>query len=158
MKSTESLDDYAAKRQFDETPEPEPVMEDSGLQRFVVQEHHASHLHWDFRLEIDGVLKSWAVPKGVPEETGIRRLAVQTEDHPIGYIDFEGTIAEGQYGAGTVSIWDKGTFDLIERDEKRLTVDLHGGRLNGGYAIVHTRENQWIILRMKVVKRRVAGA
>lgn len=154
MTSGGSLSDYADKRSFNKTPEPEPVAGQSDGNRFVVQEHHASHLHWDFRLELDGVLKSWAVPKGVPEEQRIRRLAVQTEDHPIGYIDFEGTIPEGEYGAGTVSIWDTGTFDLLERDEKRIAVDLHGRRLNGGYAIVKTSEKQWIILRMKVVKRR----
>lgn len=157
MDSNGSLEDYAAKRDFAQTREPEPVSQDSGLHRFVVQEHHASHLHWDFRLEMDGVLKSWAVPKGIPEEQGIRRLAVQTEDHPIGYIDFEGTIDKGQYGAGTVSIWDHGTFELMERDEKRLTVNLHGKRLNGGYALVHTREDQWILLRMRFVKSNRAG-
>lgn len=144
-----SLDEYASKRRFEETPEPEPEYEETGKSRFVVQEHHASHLHWDFRLEMDGVLKSWAVPKGPPEAPGIRRLAVQTEDHPIGYIDFEGEIAEGNYGAGMVTIWDSGAFDLEERDEKKLVFTLHGDRMNGGYALIHTREDQWIILKRK---------
>ena len=119
------------------------------MSRFVVQEHHASHLHWDFRLEMDGVLKSWAVPKGPPEQPGIRRLAVQTEDHPVDYIGFEGEITEGQYGAGTVKIWDRGTYDLEDRDEDKLVFELHGARLQGGYALVHTRENQWILLKRK---------
>ena len=118
------------------------------MHRFVVQEHHASHLHWDFRLEMDGVLKSWAVPKGVPEEPGIRRLAIQVEDHPVSYIDFEGEISEGQYGAGEVKIWDNGTYTLDERDKKKITFTLNGERLHGGYAIIHTRDNQWILLKM----------
>jgi bifunctional non-homologous end joining protein LigD len=117
--------------------------------RFVVQEHHASHLHWDFRLEMGGVLKSWAVPKGVPEEPGVRRLAIQVEDHPVSYIDFEGDIPEDQYGAGTVSIWDRGDFDLIEQAPRKLVVELHGARLDGRYALVNTRDNQWIIQKMK---------
>ncbi|MHB1000451.1 MAG: DNA polymerase ligase N-terminal domain-containing protein [Armatimonadota bacterium] len=149
MPQERSLDEYASKRRFDETPEPEPEYDDTGRMRFVVQEHHASHLHWDFRLEMDGVLKSWAIPKGPPEEPGIRRLAVQTEDHPIGYIDFEGEIAEGNYGAGTVSIWDSGTYDLESQDAKKLAFTLHGTRLNGGYALVQTSEDQWIILKRK---------
>lgn len=144
-----SLEDYAKKRSFDQTDEPEPAAEETGLSRFVVQEHHASHLHWDFRLEMDGVLKSWAIPKGPPKESGIRRLAVMTEDHPIGYIDFQGTIPEGLYGAGTVSIWDSGTFDLLEREPKKLTFVLHGSRLHGGFALINTRGDQWIILKTK---------
>lgn len=147
--SDESLKEYSEKRRFDQTPEPPPEIEETGMSRFVVQEHHASHLHWDFRLEMDGVLKSWAVPKGPPEEPGIRRLAVQTEDHPVSYIDFEGEIAEGQYGAGTVEIWDSGDFDLDDRDEKRITFTLHGSRLRGGYALIHTRDKQWILLKRK---------
>jgi DNA ligase D-like protein (predicted 3'-phosphoesterase) len=144
-----SLEEYAGKRQFGETPEPEPKIEDSGQNRYVVQEHNASHLHWDFRLEMEGVLKSWAVPKGVPEESGVRRLAVQTEDHPISYMDFEGGIPEGQYGAGTVKIWDHGTFDLIQHDAKKIVFELSGERLHGSYALVNTRDKQWIVQKMK---------
>ena len=149
MKSDDLLKEYAEKRRLEETPEPKPEVMETGLSRFVVQEHHASHLHWDLRLEMDGVLKSWAVPKGPPEEPGIRRLAVQTEDHPVDYITFEGEIAEGQYGAGTVKIWDHGTYDLEARDPKKLVFTLHGNRLTGGYALIHTRENQWILLKRK---------
>lgn len=144
-----SLQEYAEKRQFEETPEPRAEVKDTGLKRFVVQEHHSSRLHWDFRLEMDGVLKSWAVPKGPPEEPGIRRLAIQTEDHPVDYITFEGKIAEGQYGAGTVKIWDYGTYDLEAHDPKKLVFVLHGDRLHGGYALIHTREDQWILLKRK---------
>lgn len=149
MTNEGSLEEYAEKRRFDQTSEPEPKLAKTGLSRFVVQEHHSSHLHWDFRLEMDDVLKSWAVPKGVPEEPGIRRLAVQTEDHPVSYINFEGEISEGQYGAGTVSIWDSGTFDLKERDSKKLEFVLKGSRLNGGYVLVNTRDRQWILLKRK---------
>ena len=119
------------------------------MQRFVVQEHDASHLHWDLRLEMDGVLKSWAVPKGPPEQPGVRRLAIQTEDHPVSYIDFEGEIEEGRYGAGMVKIWDTGAFDIEERDPKKLVFVLHGQRLQGGYALIHTGEDQWILLKRK---------
>jgi bifunctional non-homologous end joining protein LigD len=145
----EPLKEYSQKRSFDETPEPRPAAEETGLSRFVVQEHNASHLHWDFRLELDGVLKSWAVPKGVPQAPGVRRLAVQTEDHPVSYIDFEGTIAPGQYGAGTVKIWDKGTFSLEKRTEKEYLFALHGERLSGNYALIHTNGKQWLLLKRK---------
>jgi len=156
MASEGSLGEYAEKRHFEQTPEPPPEYKETGLRRFVVQEHHASHLHWDLRLEMEGVLKSWAVPKGPPEEPGVRRLAVQTEDHPVSYIDFEGEIAEGLYGAGQVTIWDHGTYDLLERSEKALVIDLHGARLHGGYVLVQTREEQskklWIIQKMKTIR------
>jgi DNA ligase D-like protein (predicted 3'-phosphoesterase) len=149
MSADESLKEYGEKRSFSETPEPAPKVDETGLSRFVVQEHNASHLHWDFRLEMDGVLKSWAVPKGVPESPGVRRLAVQTEDHPVSYIGFEGTIAPGQYGAGTVKIWDKGTFTLEKRSEKEYLFALRGERLSGDYALVHTNGKQWLIRKRK---------
>lgn len=109
-----------------------------------MQEHHASSLHYDFRLELDGVLKSWAVPKGPPEEPGLRRLAVQVEDHPVGYVDFEGTIPSG-YGAGTVKIWDQGRFKLESRAPSKLVFHLHGRRLSGRYSLVRTAGKNWIL-------------
>jgi len=117
--------------------------------RFVVQKHQATHLHYDFRLEMDGVLKSWAVPKGPPATTGLRRLAVQVEDHALDYIDFEGKIPEGEYGAGTVEIWDKGTYTLKNRTDKMIEITLNGKRLNGGYALVRFKDNNWLLLKKK---------
>jgi bifunctional non-homologous end joining protein LigD len=146
---TGSLDKYAEKRHFDETPEPGPEVQDTGRHRFVVQEHHASNLHWDFRLEMDGVLKSWAVPKGPPEAPGVRRLAVQVEDHPVSYINFEGEIAEGQYGAGEVKIWDSGAYDIEKNEPNEKLFTLHGHRLDGRYALIHTKDKQWIMLKRK---------
>lgn len=104
--------------------------------RFVVHEHHARQLHHDFRLEREGVLKSWAVPKGVPETAGEKHLAVAVEDHPVGYLSFEGRIANGEYGAGTVAIWDTGTYETIHWDEQKIEVILHGRRLDGTYVLV----------------------
>ncbi len=124
---------------------------------FVVQEHHARHLHWDFRLELGGVLKSWAVPKGPPEEPGIKRLAMMVEDHPLDYADFEGEIPAGEYGAGAVILWDHGTWEpqgekpperLLE--EGTLKLRLHGRRLQGGYALVRMKkagENAWLLIK-----------
>ncbi|MBI2843897.1 MAG: hypothetical protein HYX78_10900 [Armatimonadetes bacterium] len=117
--------------------------------RFVVQEHHASHLHYDLRLELDGVLKSWAVPKGLPEEPGIKRLAIQVEDHDLDYIDFEGIIPEGRYGAGQVVIWDRGTFVLSERGPGKLHFTLEGKRLSGDYIMTKMRDNQWLIFKSR---------
>lgn len=118
------------------------------MDRFVVQEHHATHLHWDFRLEKNGVLKSWAVPKGPPEKKGIKRLAVEVEDHEIGYIDFQGTIPEGQYGAGTVKIWDKGTYRIESESQKRIVFELKGSRLKGRYSLVHLKDKQWLLIKL----------
>lgn len=143
------LEEYRRRRDFQRTPEPAGDVVESGLRRFVVQRHQATHLHYDFRLELDGVLKSWAVPKGPPEEPGVRRLAVHVEDHPVDYIDFAGVIPEG-YGAGTVEIWDRGTYRLIERTEDKLVFDLRGERLSGIYSLVHTRgPKDWLLLKRK---------
>lgn len=118
------------------------------MSRFVIHEHHATHLHWDFRLEKDGVLKSWAVPKGVSEKKGVKRLAIQVEDHELSYIDFEGTIPEGQYGAGTVKIWDKGAYELESETDKKIVFKLKGKRLKGNYTLVHLKENQWLLIKL----------
>jgi len=146
------LEQYRARRRPDRTPEPfggAPPHAPGEEPIFVVQEHHASHLHWDFRLEVEGVLKSWAIPKGPPAEPGTRRLAVQTEDHPYQYAFFEGTIPEGEYGAGTVTIWDRGTYHPVEVSERAITIDLHGRRLQGLYYLVHTGGKNWLMIKSK---------
>ncbi len=161
-----SLGDYRAKRDFQSTPEPSGAAArrssapaaagragpsanapPGGFPRFVVQEHHASRLHWDLRLEMDGVLKSWAVPKGPPLERGLKRLAMQVEDHPLDYISFEGTIPAGNYGAGTVAIWDKGHYALIEKSPDKVSFAALGEKMRGAYHLVHTRENQWLLMK-----------
>ena len=121
--------------------------------RFVVQRHHATHLHYDFRLEMDNVLKSWAVPKEPPSQPGIRRLAVEVEDHPLSYIDFEGTIPEGMYGAGKVEIWDKGTYILKNRSKDKIEFTLHGEKLTGDYTLIRFKgDKNWLILKKKQSK------
>lgn len=147
------LTKYQAKRKFDQTPEPKGKIKKSAEGRFVVQEHHASHLHWDFRLALNGVLKSWAVPKGVPTKAGIRHLAVQVEDHPIDYLNFRGTIPEGQYGAGIVKIWDRGDYVMkteITGDKlpKSLKFELRGRKLRGDYALVKLQGKNWLIFKI----------
>lgn len=157
-----ALEEYREKREFDKTPEPSGKAGEFSQNRFVVQEHYASHHHFDFRLELPSdyfesdepsgpaVLKSWAVPKGISNEKGVKRLAIQVEDHPIGYIDFEGGIPEGQYGAGTVSIWDEGTFEIVQKKPKSLKLVLRGNKLSGEYHLVHTtsrKGNEWLIFK-----------
>lgn len=116
--------------------------------RFVVQKHAARNLHYDFRLEMDGVFKSWAVPKGLPERLGERRLAIQVEDHTLAFGDFEGVIPEGEYGAGIVEVWDGGTYQLHELQDDRIVFTLCGERLNGTYNLVrfrHGGDREWLI-------------
>ena len=121
------------------------------MTRFVVHEHWASHHHFDFRLEMDGVLKSWAVPKGPPVEPGVRRLAVEVEDHLLDYVDFEGTIPEGEYGAGKVEIWDSGEYILDERTTHKIRFTLSGTNLNGKYELILMKvekgKGQWLLLK-----------
>jgi bifunctional non-homologous end joining protein LigD len=120
--------------------------------RFVVQLHRAHTVHYDFRLEKDGVLKSWAVPKGLPEKIGVRRLAVQVEDHDLSFGDFEGAIPEGEYGAGEIRIWDQGTYETREWTDKRIVVVLHGARLHGAYSLIRFRrkgEREWLIQKLR---------
>ena len=136
------------------TSEPIRKSEKEGKKRiYVIQEHDASHLHWDFRLEMNGVLKSWAIPKMPPEVAGVKRLAVEVEDHSLKWAVFEGTIPDGEYGAGLVRIWDQGTYDPLEVIENKIVVTLHGERLNGNYCLLRTKfggkiEN-WLFFKMK---------
>lgn len=147
------LEEYENKRHFKKTPEPPAINSRKSSEKpiFVVQRHDARNLHYDFRLELDGVLKSWAVPKEPPKEAGIRRLAIETEDHPLGYADFEGEIPEGEYGAGTVEIWDKGTFELLKREEREIVVVLEGDKLKGIYVLIRTKygkgEKGWLFFK-----------
>ena len=141
VKTPEQLRRYRSKRDFDVTPEPagdDDRPDPSGRDRFVVQEHHARRLHWDFRLERAGVLVSWAVPKGVPADPKVNHLAVPTEDHPLSYIDFAGEIPKGEYGGGTVRIWDRGRYDCHKWEPGKVEVTLHGDRVQGRYALFRT--------------------
>lgn len=144
------LEQYRSMRDFSKTAEPsgeEPVA-DSHAPRFVIQEHHATALHWDFRLERDGVLVSWAVPKGLPRDPGTNNLAVHTEDHPLSYIDFEGEIPEGEYGGGKVYLWDRGTYEEHKFRESEVMVTLHGERVQGKYVLFQTDGKNWMVHRM----------
>lgn len=163
------LQPYRQKRHFDTTPEPMGRAERSSGQKFVVQKHSARTLHYDFRLEVEGVLKSWAVPKGPSMNPAERRLAVPTEDHPLDYAGFEGTIPEGQYGAGSVMVWDRGAYrnitsggiPMAEALEKgHLAVWLDGQKLKGGFALTRTgggAKERWILVKMKDEEANPAG-
>jgi bifunctional non-homologous end joining protein LigD len=146
----EKLKTYADKRDFAKTPEPRGVKKRPKAKgaRFVLQEHDATNLHWDLRLEHDGTAPSWALPRGIPEHPKENRLAVRTEDHPLEYLEFEGEIPEGEYGAGTMRVWDSGTYELEKwRDDEVIAV-LHGERVHGRYALIHTKGKNWLIHRM----------
>ena len=168
-----ALEEYKRKRRFEETPEPPPKVEKKSKHRFVVQKHRATRLHYDFRLEMEGVLKSWAVPKGPSLDPADKRLAMQVEDHPVSYFDFEGIIPEGNYGAGSVMVWDVGTWEPLSPKavngkyvagtdaEARemlkkgdLKIRLHGKKLNGDFALIHikarrpgSKGTEWLLIK-----------
>lgn len=161
-----SLKEYRRKRDFRRTAEPQAKRGGASRRRFVIQKHAASRLHYDFRLELGGTLKSWAVPKGVPYRRGEKRLAVHVEDHPVGYIDFEGRIPQGQYGGGTVMVWDRGTFEPLSKTPAKelaagkLHFVLHGEKLEGEWYLVRLRDGgQWLLIRggedMKPVSKKL---
>jgi bifunctional non-homologous end joining protein LigD len=146
----DKLQAYRGKRDAARTPEPVPGPGATSAGpggTFVIQEHHARRLHWDFRLERDGVLVSWALPRGVPDDPAINHLAVHTEDHPLEYGGFEGQIPRGEYGAGDVTIWDHGTYETLKWASGEVKVMLHGERVTGGYVLFQTKGDQWMIHR-----------
>jgi bifunctional non-homologous end joining protein LigD len=149
--SVDRLTKYRSMRDPAKTPEPVPSGKPATGQNntFVIQEHHARRLHYDFRLERDGVLVSWAVPKNLPDSKSVNHLAVHTEDHPLEYATFEGTIPKGEYGAGKVVIWDSGTYDTEKFRDDEVIVSLHGSRISGRYALIRTNDDQWLVHRMK---------
>ncbi|HEY2496269.1 MAG TPA: DNA polymerase ligase N-terminal domain-containing protein [Candidatus Angelobacter sp.] len=156
-----ALEQYNKKRKFSDTPEPEGKLEHGERHRFVVQKHRASRLHYDFRLEMDGVLKSWAVPKGPSLDPGDKRLAMQVEDHPVSYFHFEGKIPEGNYGAGTVMVWDTGTWEPLGDEHAMLNkgdlkFQLNGEKLKGEFVLAKMRSRrpgskgtEWLLIKKK---------
>ena len=171
-----ALDEYKRKRDFRQTPEPGPELGKRSKHRFVVQKHRASHLHFDFRLEMEGVLKSWAVPKGPSLDPGVKRLAMHVEDHPVSYFDFEGIIPPGNYGAGTVQVWDVGTWEPLLPDGSTGRISgkqidqmaaqmlaqgdfkfrLHGSKLKGDFVLAHMRSRrpgskgtEWLLIKKR---------
>jgi DNA ligase D-like protein (predicted 3'-phosphoesterase) len=162
--SDDKLEAYRRKRNFDRTSEPSHAGGRRSGRRFVIQKHHASSLHYDFRLEFGGILASWAVPKGLSTDPRDKRLAIQTEDHPRSYIDFEGVIPQGEYGGGTVLVWDTGGYDNLRarkgpnsmsmersHDDGLIEVCLHGEKLQGGWALKRIeggRKPRWLIIKM----------
>jgi bifunctional non-homologous end joining protein LigD len=149
----DKLDRYRAMRDFGATPEPAgaPVAGGDGEgegSRFVVQQHSATRLHWDLRLERDGVLVSWACPRGIPHDPKRNNLAVHTEDHPLEYLDFHGEIPEGSYGAGNMTVWDTGTYETLKWEDREVMVTFHGSKVQGTYVLFQTRDRDWMIHRM----------
>lgn len=160
QRQAQGLGEYERKRDFTTTEEPQAIVppESKGELQFVVQKHESRHPHFDFRLEMKGVLKSWAVPKGLPVRAGDKRLAVEVEDHPLKYARFQGVIPPGNYGAGTVSIWDSGTYEAVDEDPLtawqagKLRVRLNGERFHGEWTLVKTalgsaEKHDWLIFK-----------
>ena len=167
MANPKSLEEYKKKRNFQQTSEPsgDNISHDE-KNLFVIQKHDASNLHYDFRIRIGDVLKSWAVPKGPSTDHNENRLAMETEDHPVDYADFEGTIPEDEYGGGTVLIWDRGTYKNLREEKEddnmsmqesyedgKIEIWLEGKKLRGGYVLIHTKkndkDNRWMLKKMK---------
>ena len=143
LKKHESKEIFKATDAKDETGENEGAI-------YVIQKHAATHLHYDLRLEMDGVLKSWAIPKEPPIEPGVRRLAVQVEDHALAYATFEGVISEGEYGAGTVEIWDRGTYKMLDKKEDKFILEIKGEKLKGPYVLVRFKDKKnWLFFKKK---------
>jgi len=153
---------YRGKRRFFRTPEPAGTKKSGAGKKkavsenlvYVIQKHQASRLHWDLRLEDGGVLKSWAVPKEPPEEEGVKRLAVAVEDHPLEYASFEGTIPAGEYGGGTVEIWDRGSYRVLEKSPAKWIIEISGKRLGGGYVLLKLKpkeagDKNWLFFKSK---------
>lgn len=158
-KRKRELEEYEGKRDFGKTAEPAPTgkgrRRKKGKPRFVVQEHSARRLHWDLRLEHDGVAASWAIPNGIPEDPAENRKAVRTEDHPLSYLEWEGEIPAGEYGAGTMKIWDRGTYELEKWEPGKVMVAFEGERLRGRYALFHAGKDaqDWMIHRIDPPER-----
>ena len=151
-----TLTKYKAKRNLKKSGEPKPTTTPTRPNKksiFVIHRHEASHLHYDLRLEINKVLKSWAVPKEPPTTKGVKRLAIAVEDHPLDYADFEGIIPEGNYGAGKVEIWDNGTFELIKKNSKEIEFKLQGKKMKGTFVLIKTKygskpEKSWLFFKI----------
>jgi bifunctional non-homologous end joining protein LigD len=165
-----SLKDYQSKRDFRKTTEPKGAVRKRGAKklRFVIHKHDASRLHYDLRLEMDGVLKSWAVPKGPSLDPSQKRLAVMVEDHPLDYREFEGVIPEDEYGGGTVMIWDEGTYQVVgeaagpaQLAKGELKIDLAGKKLKGGYVLVRTKwrgeDKNWLLIKERDEQAKARG-
>jgi len=150
-----TLTKYKQKRNFKKSGEPKFTTTSTTTCQnkksiFVIHRHEASHLHWDLRLEINGVLKSWAVPKEPPTTKGVKRLAIEVEDHPLNYATFEGTIPEGNYGAGKVEIWDKGKYELINKTKNKIEFKLQGKKMKGNFVLIKTKyaKNSWLFFKV----------